>query len=86
MKNFEMDLYKVPEQNMVKLKANYENIPSVIKSVFTEKGFIIFIAFTPILLLVETERIFKSANCEKILVPNHYTGIPKNVAKQYVMK
>ena len=80
MKNFQMALYKVPEQNMVKIKANYENIPSVIQSVYKEKEFVIFIAFTPILLVVETERIFKSANCEKILVPDHYTGIPRDVA------
>ncbi|MBU3090695.1 hypothetical protein KPL35_01130 [Clostridium sp. CF011] len=80
MKNFQMDLYKVPEQNMVKLKANYENIPSVIETVYKEKDFVIFIAFTPMLLLTETERIFKSANCERILVPNHYIGIPRDVA------
>lgn len=80
MKNFQMGLYKVPEQNMVKIKANYENIPSVIQSVYKEKDFVIFIAFTPILLVVETERIFKSANCEKILVPDYYTGLPRDVA------
>jgi V/A-type H+-transporting ATPase subunit I len=78
-KNFQVGLYKVPEQNMVKLRANYENIPSVIESVYKEKDFAIFIAFTPILLVAETERIFKSANCEEILIPNHYTGIPREV-------
>ncbi len=80
MKNFKMDLYKVPEQNMVKLKANYENIPAVIQSVYKEKEFVIFLAFTPILLLVETEKIFKSANCERILMPDHYTGVPRDVS------
>lgn len=80
MKNFQMDLYKVPEQNMIKIKANYENIPSVIQSVNKEKGFVIFLAFTPVLLVVETERIFKSANCEKMIMPDHYTGVPKDVS------
>ena len=80
MKNFQVGLYKVPEQNMVKIRANYENIPSVIETVYKEKDFVIFIAFTPILLVAETERIFKSANCEEILIPNHYTGIPREVA------
>ena len=79
MKNFQVGLYKVPVQNMVKLKANYENIPSIIESVFTENDFVTFLSFTPLLLLTETERIFKSANCEKILMPNHYSGIPKDV-------
>lgn len=80
MKNFKVGLYKVPEQNMIKLKANYENIPSVIETVYKEKDFVMFLAFTPILLLAETERIFHSANCEEITLPNHYTGIPKEVA------
>jgi len=80
MKNFQIDLYKAPIQNMLKLKANYENIPSVIESLLTEKDFVIFISFTPILLLTETERIFKSANCEKIEVPDHYLGTAKEAA------
>ena len=80
MQNFQVGLYKVPEQNMLKIKANYENIHSVIQSIYKEKGVVIFIAFTPILLVSETERIFKSANCEEIIMPNHYTGIPKDVA------
>ncbi|MBU3110442.1 V-type ATP synthase subunit I [Clostridium lacusfryxellense] len=80
MKNFQVGLYKVPVQNMLKLKANYENIPSIIESVFTENDFVTFISFTPLLLLTETARIFKSANCEKILIPNHYAGIPKDVS------
>ncbi|MGH4051011.1 MAG: V-type ATP synthase subunit I [Clostridium sp.] len=80
MKNFRVDLYKVTEQSMIKLKANYENIPSIIESVYTKDDFVIFLSFTPLLLLTETERIFKSANCEKILVPDHYIGLPKDVA------
>ena len=79
MQNFKAGLYKVPEQNMVKLKANYENIPSVIETVSKGKEFVIFMSFTPILLLAETERIFKSANCEEIFMPTHYSGIPKDV-------
>lgn len=79
MKNFRTGIYKVSQENMLKLKANYENIPSVIQSVYKEKDFIIFIAFTPVLLLGETERIFKSANCEEILLPKHYKGSPKEV-------
>ncbi|MCJ7688021.1 MAG: hypothetical protein MUO60_01640, partial [Clostridiaceae bacterium] len=79
MKNFKVGLYKVPEQNMLKLKANYENIPSVIETVNKGKDFVMFIAFTPILLIAETERIFKSANCEEIFMPTHYKGIPREV-------
>jgi len=80
MKNFKLGLYKVSEENMVKLKANYENISSIIESVYREKGFVIFISYTPILLLTETERIFKSANCENIQVPKHYIGTAKDIA------
>jgi V/A-type H+/Na+-transporting ATPase subunit I len=81
MKNFNAGLYKVSQENMFKLKANYENIPSVIQSLYKEKDFCIFIAFTPILLQTETERIFKSANCEEIPMPKHYNGAPKEVLK-----
>jgi V/A-type H+/Na+-transporting ATPase subunit I len=81
MKNFHVGLHKVSQENMLKLKANYENVPSVIQSVYKEKDFCIFIAFTPILLKPETERIFKSANCEEIILPDHYNGIPKEVLK-----
>ena len=55
MRNFQINLYKVSEQNMAKLKANYENIPSIIKPIYTseyaQKGIVIFISFTPLLLL-----------------------------------
>jgi V/A-type H+-transporting ATPase subunit I len=79
MKNFNLGLYKVSHENMFKLKANYENIPSVIQNVYKEKDFCIFIAFTPILLNTEADRIFKSANCEEIPLPSHYNGAPKEV-------
>lgn len=79
MKNFKTDIYKATKENMIKLKANYENIPSVIQSVYKEKDFAIFIAFTPILLDGEKEKIFKSANCEKIILPEYYSGSPKEV-------
>lgn len=81
MKNFKVGLYKAKQENMVKLKANYENIPSVIQSVYKEKDFVIFISFTPLPLVAETERIFKSANCEEFLLPHHYDGTPKEVSQ-----
>lgn len=79
MKNFKVGLYKVKNENMIKLKANYENIPSVIQSICKQKDFTIFISFTPLLLVIEAERIFKSANCEEIEIPNHYEGTPSEV-------
>lgn len=79
MKNFQAALFKVSQDNMNKLKANYENIPSVIQSVYKEKEFVVFIAFTPMQLKAEADRIFKSANCEEILLPKHYSGVPNEV-------
>jgi len=81
MKNFKAEIYKVSKENMIKLKANYENIPSVIQIVYKEKDFVIFISFTPMLLIGETEKIFKSANCEYVMLPNNYKGTPKEVLK-----
>ncbi|WP_042439347.1 V-type ATP synthase subunit I [Clostridium amazonitimonense] len=82
MKNFKVGLYKVSQENMKKIKANYENIPSVVTSVYKEKDFVIFTAFTPKILINESERIFKSANCEELLLPYQYKGTPKEVVKK----
>jgi len=81
MGNFKTSLYRVKNDSMVKLKANYENIPSVIKSVHKDKDFSIFIAFTPEALRAETEKIFKSANCEELSIAYDYKGIPQDVLK-----
>lgn len=81
MKNFKVGLYKVSQENMIKLKANYENIPSIIQTVHEGKDFVTFLVFIPMLLEAESERIFKSANCEEILLPRSYKGIPKEACE-----
>lgn len=79
IKNFKVSVFKVGNESMDKIKANYENIPSVIETVYKDKDITIFMAFTPILLLSETERIFKSANAEELVIPDQYRGLPKDV-------
>lgn len=79
LKNFDFKAYKVSQNNMLKLKGNYENIPSVVMSIYKEKEYEIVITFTPNLLIKETERIFKSLNCEEIDVSGSYKGTPKEI-------
>lgn len=86
MNNFKVGLYKVNEENMNKIKVNYENIPAVLQTVYKEKDFVIFIAFTPILLFPEAQRIFKSANCEEIHLSDDYKGTPKAVIEELKME
>ncbi|WP_443659630.1 V-type ATP synthase subunit I [Clostridium algidicarnis] len=86
MKNFKVGLYKVNKENMNKIRANYENIPSAVTTVHKEQDFIIFISFTPKLLISEAERIFKSANCEEILLPYEYKGTPKEIMRGLILE
>lgn len=79
IKNFKVSVYKLGNDSMEKIKANYENIPSVIETVYKDNEVTICMAFTPNLLLSETERIFKSANSEELPIPQEYKGIPKDV-------
>lgn len=79
LKNFYCELYKVPAENIVKLKDNYENIPSIVMKVYSSIDYETVIAFTPKVLKKESDRIFKSLNCEQINVPDKYKGTPKDV-------
>jgi V/A-type H+-transporting ATPase subunit I len=77
--NFKFELLKVSKENIEKLKHNYENIPSIIMSVFKSVDFHIIMCFTPELLKLEAERIFKSLNCEVVDVPMDTEGAPKEI-------
>lgn len=81
LKNFQFDVYKVSKENMVKIKENYENIPSIVFNIYEEKDYHIVMAFTPILLKKETDRIFKSLNCEVLEISNEFAGTPNSIIK-----
>jgi V/A-type H+-transporting ATPase subunit I len=84
--NFSFSLLKVSTENVEKLKHNYENIPSIIISVFKAVDYHIIMSFTPELLKLEAERIFKSLNCEVVDVPTDTEGSPKEIIYMLELK
>lgn len=79
LSNFIVGLYKTKKSSMKRLKENYENIPSIIKEVYSEKEFSIFLSFTPSLLYSEVEKIFSAANCESVRIPSNFNGTSEEV-------
>ncbi len=82
LKNFTWGIYKISKENREKLKRNYENIPSIIITIYTEKDYKIIMTFTPNLLIKEAENIFKSANCEPIPNAMGFNGTPKEAVQE----
>lgn len=80
LKNFDLNVYKVSRENILKLKSNYENIPAIVISIYTEKEYEIVLSFTPKILIRESERIFKSLNCERMDLSGGNKGTPKEIS------
>lgn len=78
---FSFEMNKIPKENVHKLKENYENVPSIIIIVSEDKDSAIIISFTPNILKIESDRIFKSLYCEPIELPREYSGTPIQVCK-----
>ncbi len=72
-------IYSVSKENILKLKANYENIPSILVKVLSEKDEAIYLSFTPKDQIKETEKIFKSLNMIKINTMEGLTGRPLDI-------
>ena len=82
LKNFDFKLYKIHSENIVKLKDNYENIPSIVMKVYSDNDYETVMAFTPNALKKESDRIFRSLNSEEISLPYKYKGNPKDVIEE----
>lgn len=79
LNNFEFNVYKISTENILKLKDNYENTPSIVLSALKESNYVIIMTFTPKILKNDAERVFKSLNCELIQFPNDLEGTPDAV-------
>lgn len=82
MKNFDVALYKTKLDNMKKLEDNYENIPSIIQVVYRDKDESIFLSLSPKVFKTELNRIFDSAACEELIIPEGYEGTPYEVSQK----
>jgi V/A-type H+-transporting ATPase subunit I len=76
---FHFSLLKVTNENIIRLKHNYENIPAILISVYKHQDYEMLMSFTPYILKPEADRIFKSLNCETIFLPNIYEGTPEQI-------
>lgn len=79
LKNFSFDIFKLTRENVIKLKHNYENVPSIVKSVYKGTEYVIVICFTPNVFKAESDRIFKSLNAESIALPVNCDGTPDEI-------
>jgi V/A-type H+-transporting ATPase subunit I len=80
LKYLDFRLMKISTDNMKKLKGNYENIPSIVISIYKAVNYEIIVAFTPYVLMAEAHRIFKSLNCEAISLPTVENGTPQEIS------
>lgn len=79
LSNFDFNLYKISSENILRLKDNYENTPSIILSAFKENNYTIIMTFTPKILKNDADRVFKSLNCELLQLPQNLEGTPDNI-------
>lgn len=82
MKYFYASFLKVPNENIVKLEHNYKNIPSIVFDIMKNDTFQTYIAFTPTAFKVEADRIFRSLNCEEIMLEQGYHGTPGEILSE----
>lgn len=77
--NFYTQVYRISKDNIIKIKSNYDNIPSIVKSIYKDKEYNIVIVLTPKVLKKESDRIFKSLNCVELELPRQYLGTPSEI-------
>lgn len=76
---FKFSIGKVKRDYYAKLKENIENIPSIIYSLTSTKGYNVILSFTPEFTMQETEGIFRSLGYEEIIIPDSVRDVPENV-------
>lgn len=80
LKNFEMELYKIRDEKLNILKANYENIPAMVKKIYKGNGYSIIMVLCTKVLKIDSDRILNSLNCELInMPPLEYKGTPREI-------
>ena len=76
---FNFKIGRVRKNSYVKIKENFENIPSIIYRINTLKEYIVIAAFTPVESLHETETILRSLGFEEINLPGNIGGVPWDI-------
>ncbi len=81
LKNFYIRVFRLPKSNYLKIKSNYENIPAIIISDYKDREFQVAVVFAPKIMEGEIEKLFKSLNAKKLILPIDYTGTPKDISE-----
>ncbi len=79
--NFDFKIIKIQNENIPKLKYNYENIPSIVLKIYSHLEYCAYMVFTPKSLYIESERIFKALSGEIIEVTGELRGTPSEILK-----
>jgi V/A-type H+-transporting ATPase subunit I len=80
LKFFKFSMGRLRRESYAKIKANIENIPSVIYEVNSTAQYTVIICFTPWPREQEVSGILKSLNYEEIRVPERARGTPRDIA------
>ncbi|MCL2323486.1 MAG: hypothetical protein FWC47_15440 [Oscillospiraceae bacterium] len=76
-------IYSVTKDNFMKIRANYENIPSILIKALNEKDEYVYLTFTPKDNIDEAGKIFRSLNMVSLNMIKNFNGKPKDVYEQY---
>lgn len=82
MNFFNFRIGKLSRENYEKLMDNIENISSIIYEISSPPGSQIIISFTPKVLEIEVDRVFKSLNYETLDIPYNISGTPAEIIKE----
>lgn len=80
LKHFKFELLRIHIENMRKIEDNYENIPSIILPLSRDKDYDFAAVFTPFILKDEADKIFKSLNCEEIILDYSEEGTSEEIS------
>jgi V/A-type H+-transporting ATPase subunit I len=69
------------KEDRIKLKKNYENILAAIFHTGTSKEGEVYLVIYPTSLREELNRILRSLNFQEFIIPDDYTGTPKEIMK-----
>lgn len=83
LKFFKFSMGRIRKGSYSKLVENIENIPSIIYMVHSAKDSNVIISFTPKLMVLEVDEIFRSLGYEEIPIPDRVRGVPEDVLKRF---
>lgn len=79
MKNFEVKIGALTNENRLKLQMNYENISAAVMHIEADYEKDLYLIVSPRSLAKETNRILRSVRFEEMKIDSEYLGVPKDM-------